>query len=318
MEKYFECFCCKELLGIVYESRCCGKLYCQNCKIKLNDTKCSECDKKLDMQRNIFAQRMLKNIKVNCKYNCGTKLPYDKMKYHECICDKKIYTCSFDKIFNKELKNSFKGNKKEILNHLKNSHSPILLIFMENYQSFSPVLKNVKTINLYKRNSNNINSNVNEDTILDLTSSGVMDPDFLRATESEENTSIEFNENIRSLNGINDLDLNNNSNNNLQAFQRNNDNGNNNDINDINVLDFDLQENQYQAMRDYRYPRLIESDNNNFENNIYNNLRNNLYCTRNRRRIENVNQNNINSNNNSSNNINAINDENYNLEINDL
>ena len=89
MDKYFECFNCKELMGTVYESKNCGVLYCQNCKDKLANTQCIKCNKLLEMQKNAFAQRLLKNINVKCKYNCGITLPYDKMRQHLLTCDKK-------------------------------------------------------------------------------------------------------------------------------------------------------------------------------------------------------------------------------------
>ena len=378
MEKYFECFNCKELIGTVYESSCCGKLYCQNCKTKLNNTPCEKCGKLLDIQRNIFAQRMLKNIKVKCKYNCGEILPYDKMKYHQFICNKKIYTCSFDKTFKPELKSPFKGSKKEILEHFAKEHSPILLIFMENHQNFEPILKNMKNICVYKKNTycnfnnRNINTN-NNNEISDLTNSDNsdnIDIDFLRGTESVENTSIEFDQDIQLLNGINDLNImnsnlqrfddlpiNNRNNNNLNNSIRemgdmdlnnnggnNNNNGSNeNEINNNNNLYLDLHANNYQPLRDYRYPRLFDNDNNldfgysinnnfhsnnsgllgnihnsNLNNNIDNHIINNqLYSsnTRNRRRTGNLLQNNLNNNrnNNSNNNHNHTNDEGDNI-----
>ena len=314
MEKYFVCFGCKELLGTVYESSCCGKLYCQKCKTKLINSPCPKCGKLLDIQRNIFAQRMLKNIKVKCKYNCGEILPYDKMKYHQLICDKKIFTCSFDKTFKPELKSSFKGSKKEILNHLAKEHAPILLIFMENHQNFEPILKNMKNVLAYKKNTYynfSINRDINthnNDDISDLTNSensDNIDADFLRGTESVENTSIEFEQDIQLLNGINDLNIinsnlqrfndlpvNNRNNNNLNNSIRqigdenlNNNGGNNNNRrneNEINNNDnnnifcLDLHGDNYQSLRDNRYTRFIGNDNNlDFGYSINNNFHSN-------------------------------------------
>ena len=298
MEKYFECFNCKDLMGTVYESKCCGVLYCQKCKEKLTNTHCLKCKKLLQLQRNKFAQRLLKNINVNCKYNCGVKLSYDKMKQHLLTCDKKIYICSFDKIYNDNLnKQSFKGNKKEILDHLVKEHSHILLLFMENHQNFEPILKK-----LIKKNFNNNEQN-KEDTILDLTNSGNFNLDFFRNNESDGNTSIDLDQDIRLLNGINDLNI---INSNIQNFndlqfnnhnrRRNNHNhqnrNNNNDIiinnrinslnsgnsdnendneninlnNNINLLDVDLSRNHYQPLRELRLNSLFNDNENDNEN----------------------------------------------------
>ena len=344
MEKYFECFNCKGLLGTVYESKCCGVLYCENCKSKLSNTQCLKCNKLLEFQKNIFAQRLLKNINIKCKYNCGKTLPYDKMKQHLLICDKKIYICSFDNIDNKDPnKQPFKGNKKEILDHLVKNHSHILLLFMENHQNFEPILKNIIKKNGFINNNNN-----KEDSILDLTDGGNLNLDFLGNSESGNNTSNEFDQDIQLLNGINDLNLinsniqnfndlqlnnrrnnhnnNHHNNNNINLNNRinslnseNSDNniGNNNISNNINLLDVDLSRNNYQPLRDLRFTSFLNDNENNnlsleYRSNINNNSEyninniNNINSGNRRRDLLNYNQNNINNNfiNNGSNNIN--------------
>ena len=340
MEKYFECSNCKELMEIVYESECCGLLYCQDCKIKLSNNKCLKCSKLLIFQRNKFAQRLLKSINVKCKYGCGTTLPYDKMKQHLLICDKKIYICSYDNIYNNDLnKKPFKGNKKEILEHLVKEHSKILLLFMENHQNFEPNLKKLLTKNTNKE----INK---EDTILDLTNSNNnLNLDFSRNNENE-NSSFDFDQDIRILNGINDLNLINsniqnfndlhldhnrinnnnsheNSNNNINLSNRinslnsdNNENDNDYVNNNINLLDINLPRNNYQPLRELRFPSIFNENDNlnldyrfNINNNNSDHNGNNIngHNTRNRRRTGNIlnnNQNNINSlNSNMNNNI---------------
>lgn len=334
MEKYFECFCCKELIGTVYESKCCGKLYCQNCKASLSNSDCTICSKKLDLQRNIFAQRMLKNIKVKCKYNCGKILPYDEMKQHLFTCDKKTYVCSFDKDFIDKDAPPFKGNKKEILSHLVKEHAPLLLIFIENYQNFEKEINEIIKNNTGKKK--NLNNANNEDTILDLTSSGNIYLDFLRNSASDENTSIEFDRDIQLLNGINDLNLINSNLQNLNDLPMNNhhnrgnsgsyigtenenEGGNEEEIgNDLNLLEEDLPRNDYQPLREHRYNSIFNENgnlsleygfnlNNNsgiHRNNIVNHLNNTN--TRNRRRTG-IAMHNNNQSNNSNNNINNIN-----------
>ena len=242
MEKYFECFNCKDLMGTVYESKCCGVLYCQNCEIKLSNTQCLKCNKSLEFQKNIFVQRLFKNINVKCKYGCGVSLPYDKMKQHLLICDKKIYICSFDKINNDNLdKQPFKGNKKEILDHLVKEHSHILLLFMENHQNFEPILK------LIKKNYNN-NDQYKEDTILDLTNSGNFNLDFFRNNDIDGGTSIDLDQDIRLLNGINNSNT---INSNLQNF------------NDLQINNYNRRRNNHNSHNNHNNRNHQNRNNNN-------------------------------------------------------
>ena len=165
MEKFFQCFYCNQLIDNVYESECCGKLYCSNCISKLISKKCNLCQNNLFFQKNLFAQRMLKNIKIKCKYNCGKTLSYEDMKRHLLTCENKTYLCEFEHNDNNN-NIQFKGNKNEILEHLKNNHPIHLLIFMECYYMFK------NTINKIIKCNKNDGENENEDeTVLDFTNS---------------------------------------------------------------------------------------------------------------------------------------------------
>ena len=281
MEKYFNCFNCKELINIVFESKCCGILYCHNCKSKLINTQCLKCDKPLELQRNMFAQRLLKNINVKCKYGCGTTLTYDKMKEHLLICDKKIYVCSFDNIKNdgKDEK-VFKGYKKEMIDHMVKQHPKILLFFMENSKTFQKQIDKILNKNIDK---------MNDDTILNISNN--LNNSLLINDENEENTHIEFEHDMQLLNRINDLNLinsninnfndlriNNGTNNNIPSFrinnsyQENNNNNNNNALNNminsfmnsegndsidnnnnIRLLDSNIHRNNLNSLRELSY-----------------------------------------------------------------
>lgn len=281
MEKYFNCFNCKELINIVFESKCCGILYCHNCKSKLINTQCLKCDKPLELQRNMFAQRLLKNINVKCKYGCGTTLTYDKMKEHLLICDKKIYICSFDNIKNdgKDEK-VFKGFKKEMIDHMVKQHPKILLFFMENSKTFQKQIDKILNKNIDK---------MNDDTILNISNN--LNNSLLINDENEENTHIEFEHDMQLLNRINDLNLinsninnfndlriNNGTNNNIPSFrinnsyQENNNNNNNNALNNminsfmnsegndsidnnnnIRLLDSNIHRNNLNSLRELSY-----------------------------------------------------------------
>lgn len=277
MDSYLKCKNCKELIDIVFESKCCGELYCHNCKSKLQSKNCLKCNISLEFQKNSFAQRLFKNMKVKCTYGCGISLFYDKMKEHLLTCEKKIYICSFDNIRNNKENNiPFKGYKKEMINHMIKSHPKILLFFMENYKTLGKKI-DTKLNKCYFINDSII---LNED--------------------NEENTHIEFEHDMQSLNRINDLNFINNNINNFNDLQINN-NGINNNINNyirplrindnnllgsfinsfaesddnnsinnnnIHIMDFDMHRNNLNSLR------LTNQNNSNNSNNTMNNYNN--------------------------------------------
>ena len=286
MEKYFNCFNCKELINIVFESKCCGLLYCHDCKSKLINTQCLKCDKPLELQRNHFAQRLLKNINVKCKYGCGLILTYDKMKEHILVCDKKIYVCSFDGIENdlKE-KNNFKGNKKEIIEHMIKQHPKILLLFMENYKNFEGIINNILNKNIDK---------MNDDTILNMSNNlDNINNSLLINDENEENTHIEFDHDMQLLNRINDLNL---INSNINTF---NDLNINNGINS-NANSFRISNNNHENNNN-TLNNMINSFINSEGNDSIDNNNNNI-----RLLDSNIHRNNLNSLRGSNNNSNSI------------
>ena len=307
MEKYFNCFNCKELINIVFESKCCGILYCHNCKSKLINTQCLKCDKPLELQRNNFAQRLLKNINVKCKYGCGLTLSYDKMKEHILTCDKKIYVCSFDNIKNSQNENNiFKGYKKEIVEHMIKQHPKILLLFMENYKTFENNVNNILNKNIDK---------MNDDTILNISNNlNNLNDSILINDENEENTHIEFDHDIQLLNRINDLNLINNNINNFNDLHINN--GSN-----FNIPSFRINSSNHENINNNTLNNMINSfihseaddsvDNNNIrllDSNVH---RNNLNSLRESSYNSNSNDNmniiyRINQNNNINNNSNSF------------
>jgi hypothetical protein len=229
----------------------------------------------------MFAQRLLKNINVKCKYGCGITLTYDKMKEHLLICDKKIYICSFDNIKNdgKDEK-VFKGFKKEMIDHMVKQHPKILLFFMENSKTFQKQIDKILNKNIDK---------MNDDTILNISNN--LNNSLLINDENEENTHIEFEHDMQLLNRINDLNLinsninnfndlriNNGTNNNIPSFrinnsyQENNNNNNNNALNNminsfinsegndsidnnnnIRLLDSNIHRNNLNSLRELSY-----------------------------------------------------------------
>lgn len=137
MEEYFKCSACHELIKEFFESECCGKLYCSTCVGKLVNVPCEFCNDDLHFSKNSFAERIVKLIKVSCKYNCGQQFSYDEMRVHLLNCSNKIFECSFKNC-------SFKGKKQEMHQHLIQEHYMYLLVMMENYQTFEKKLNEIE------------------------------------------------------------------------------------------------------------------------------------------------------------------------------
>ena len=165
MEKYFKCNSCHQLIDDVFESECCGKLFCSNCIGILVNKSCPHCsNKKMHFGKNHFAQRLLKSIKVTCKYGCGKKFPYDEMRRHLLICENKEYFCSFDNC-------SFKGKKNEILKHLIKSHQIFMLTFMEYYDNFNTIMNKI----LKGTDKKFLNDEKEDETLVDFVNSDNFD-----------------------------------------------------------------------------------------------------------------------------------------------
>ena len=161
MEKYFKCYSCQQLIDDVFESECCGKLFCSYCIGILVNKPCPHCsNQKMIFGKNNFAQRLLKNIKVTCKFGCGKKCPYEEMRYHLLICNNKEYFCSFDNC-------NFKGKKNEILHHLIKEHQIFILSLMEYYDSFSNIINKI----CKKNDKKSLNDEKEDETLVDFVNS---------------------------------------------------------------------------------------------------------------------------------------------------
>ena len=161
MENYFKCNSCHQLIDDVFESECCGKLFCSYCIGILVNKPCPHCsNQKMIFGKNNFAQRLLKNIKVTCKFGCGKKCPYEEMRYHLLICNNKEYFCSFDNC-------NFKGKKNEILHHLIKEHQIFILSLMEYYDCFSNIINKI----CKKNDKKSLNDEKEDETLVDFVNS---------------------------------------------------------------------------------------------------------------------------------------------------
>lgn len=159
MEEYFKCSNCKELIEDVYESECCGRLYCAKCVGNTVNKACPFCHfKTLRFSKNVFAERIQKEIKIHCKY-CGAYLPYREVVKHMMVCEEKMFLCSFSNC-------SFKGKKKEMVDHMVKSHELFMLVLMEEYPSFAKEIKK-----LSKEENMNKDKEKDDETIIDFNNS---------------------------------------------------------------------------------------------------------------------------------------------------
>ena len=158
MENYFKCNSCHQLIDDVFESECCGKLFCSYCIGILVNKPCPHCsNQKMIFGKNNFAQRLLKNIKVTCKFGCGKKCPYEEMRYHLLICENKEYFCSFDNC-------NFKGKKndKKLLNDEKEDETLVDFVNSENFNENEFPFRMDNNF----RNNNNFDSSQDDDLII--------------------------------------------------------------------------------------------------------------------------------------------------------
>lgn len=125
----FKCKNCKNLIEEPYESECCGNLFCKICSSDLRFTKCQQCKIIFNFRKNLFAKNLMKKIQINCEHNCGKKFTLEEMKLHLLRCESKLFKCDIINCY-------FVGKKKDIVDHVVNSHFKELLIMMENYEDF--------------------------------------------------------------------------------------------------------------------------------------------------------------------------------------
>ena len=161
MEKYFQCNNCNDIYEDIFESQCCGKLYCSKCIGFLVNIPCKFCNNSLRFSKNLFAQRILKSINVHCKYDCGKYLSYFEMVKHLLICDNKLFECSIDQC-------KFKSNKNEMMTHLVTHHKSYCLILMEYHDALKQTISRIT-----KEDYKTANNEKEEETLIDFASYGV-------------------------------------------------------------------------------------------------------------------------------------------------
>lgn len=131
MEDLFKCSNCHDLDDNVFESECCGVIYCNECKGKheQHKEKCEHCNNEPNYRPIHFVNRIVKSFIVKCKYDCGKICQFQDMKPHLASCSNREYKCSFDDC-------TFIGKRDELMKHLITSHDIHLLCLMETMSEF--------------------------------------------------------------------------------------------------------------------------------------------------------------------------------------
>ena len=124
----FSCPVCLELPIDTWECSQCGQLFCEKCKgeiIKCTK-KCPLCRAPSSFQKNVFCQKIILNSSVDCKYNCGMKVPIKDSREHSYVCNGRTFNCYIEKC-------NFKGLKNELFKHLCENHIEKLTFLAENF-----------------------------------------------------------------------------------------------------------------------------------------------------------------------------------------
>jgi hypothetical protein len=135
-EEIFRCKHCKKLIDDPYENECCGSLFCKYCMNDLNYTKCKQCNKTLHFRKNLFAKNLMKKVKIKCEHGCGDSFNLEDRKLHLLRCENKLFKCNVDFCYCVE-------RKKGLIDHTITSHFKELLIMMENYEDFKPLMEKI-------------------------------------------------------------------------------------------------------------------------------------------------------------------------------
>lgn len=134
----FTCPVCLELPHTPYECNKCGQLFCSPCKKQINkeSNKCPMCRAQNSFQRNVFCEKLVANLKISCKFNCGEKISFREYEEHTYVCEAREYSCSIEYC-------KFKGLRSELFNHLYEFHIEKLTFLAENFmkmqKDFNPI-----------------------------------------------------------------------------------------------------------------------------------------------------------------------------------
>lgn len=152
IENLLNCGKCNFIINAsinIYETKCCGTLFCEDCinRDDLNKT-CEKCKKPMVYGMNSFAKRILRDINVTCKY-CFNKYPNKLMKKHMTICDKRIFKCYFCKEDkkNENFINETKFRvrdayyKEDYMKHLLNEHQDKIIELNDNFEKIQNLMK---------------------------------------------------------------------------------------------------------------------------------------------------------------------------------
>jgi hypothetical protein len=150
LEQNLKCPICLTIAEDPWESSCCGHLFCSRCIKLIKSKKCPICrTKRANFRENSFARILLNNLIVKCPYGCQLSTPMANLKLHRYQCEFAIFKCSM-RINN--IKCNFEGNKKESLEHFKETHTEYIMLLAEHYPSVKNTYDKCTIIEKYNKN----------------------------------------------------------------------------------------------------------------------------------------------------------------------
>ncbi|KAL4471778.1 hypothetical protein ABPG74_008671 [Tetrahymena malaccensis] len=114
LEEELKCPICLEVSRKPITTDCCGSVFCEGCIKNIKTNKCPKCNKQsFTYSQNIFANRLVNQFPIICRYGCGHVSGGSEIGNHEKQCPNKILKCKYC---------NFEGIYNSFLQHIINQH----------------------------------------------------------------------------------------------------------------------------------------------------------------------------------------------------
>ncbi|CAG9330348.1 unnamed protein product [Blepharisma stoltei] len=111
----FLCNNCQEFAYKPYVTKCCYSIYCNVCA---QNFWCRDCSNRCDFESNPAIKKLIEDSPYSC--NCGIEVKIKEMDQHMLGCVSSLYRCKFEGC-------GFEGTQLDIMNHVFQSHSEVII-----------------------------------------------------------------------------------------------------------------------------------------------------------------------------------------------
>ena len=148
LELNMKCPICLTIAEDAHESSCCGHLFCAFCIKSIKREKCPLCrDPDVQFRPNKFINKIMKEMKVDCKFGCKAIVNLSDLKMHRFYCEAySNFKCTLQNCI-------FEGKKDDALKHFSEKHPDELIILIENFHNLKSTFEKSSVYNLLKKNS---------------------------------------------------------------------------------------------------------------------------------------------------------------------